>query len=198
MADFEHDERWLLIERIVASAAFRKSGRLRDLLRHVARHSICGDLAELTEQRIGQAVFAKPVDYSPTEDSSVRVHMRQLRLKLHEYFDSEGRHESLGVEIPKGSYALAFHSVPVTTLAAVALPVESPWAPPRVWVALPWALIAILIAVCVFLLRREEAPPSAPIPWPLAEVFGNGHRTQIVVADVSWAMRRLITQTPVS
>jgi hypothetical protein len=201
-ADFEHDERWLLIERIVASAAFRKSGRLRDLLRHVARHSICGDLAELTEQRIGQAVFAKPVDYSPTEDSSVRVHMRQLRLKLHEYFDSEGRHESLGVEIPKGSYALAFHSPPVAVVVPVVTPVESRWALPRLRVALPWALTIILIVLCVFLWRRDATPappPASPtIPWPLTEVFGNGYRTQIVVADVSWAMRRLMTHTPVS
>jgi hypothetical protein len=201
-ADFEHDERWLLIERIVASAAFRKSGRLRDLLRHVARHSICGDLAELTEQRIGQAVFAKPANYSPTEDSSVRVHMRQLRLKLHEYFDSEGRNESLAVEIPKGSYALAFHSVPVSTLAVVAGPVESRRALPRFGVILPWTLTAVLIVISIFLWQHKEATAtvtaSPPIPWPLAEVFGNGYRTQIVVADVSWAMRRLMTQAPAS
>ena len=57
--DFEHDERWLLIERIVASTAFRKIGTAQDLLRHLARYSICGDLAELSEQRIGQAVFGK-------------------------------------------------------------------------------------------------------------------------------------------
>jgi hypothetical protein len=201
-ADLERDERWLLIERIVASTAFRKSGRLRDLLRHVTRHSICGDLAELAEQRIGQAVFAKPVDYSPTEDSSVRVHMRQLRLKLHEYFDSEGRNESLGVEIPKGSYALAFHRVPMNALTAVTGPVENRWAAPRLSVALPWTLTVVLMVLCLFLWRREAAPSSVvlspPIPWPLAEVFGNGYRTQIVVADVSWAMRRLMTHVPAS
>src|SRR5260370_31163441 len=142
--DIEHDERWLLIERIVASAAFRKSGRLRDLLPHVARHSICGDLAELAEQRIGQAVFAKPVDYSPTEDSSVRVHIRQLRLKLHEYFDSQGRHESLTVEIPKGSYALAFHSVPVSALASVVGQFESRRPFPRLALSMRWPLPAVL------------------------------------------------------
>ncbi|HLX46618.1 MAG TPA: hypothetical protein VKR43_24385 [Bryobacteraceae bacterium] len=198
MADLDHDERWLLIERIVASAAFRKSGRLRDLLRHVARHSIFGDAAELSEQRIGQAVFAKPVDYSPTEDSSVRVHMRQLRLKLHEYFDSEGRHETLSVEIPKGSYALAFHNSPAGVLTEVLTPVEKRLKLPRPVIVLPWALTIVLAALCLFLWRREEAPKSPPVPWPLAEMFGNGYPTQIVVADVSWAMRRLMTQAPVS
>ena len=108
-----NDERWLLVERVVSSAAFRKAGRLRELLRYLAELSVHGQGADLTEQRIGEAVFAKPAGYSPVEDSSVRVHMRQLRLKLHEYFDSEGREEPLIVEIPKGSYALAFHTIPV-------------------------------------------------------------------------------------
>ena len=42
------------------------------------------------------------------EDSSVRVHARQLRLKLHEYFDGVGRDETMIVEIPKGAYAPVF------------------------------------------------------------------------------------------
>jgi len=56
----------------------------------------------LTEQHIGNALFHKPSDYSPLEDSSVRVHVRQLRLKLHEYFNEDGRNEPIILEIPKG------------------------------------------------------------------------------------------------
>jgi len=62
----------------------------------------------LTEQHIGNALFHKPSDYSPLEDSSVRVHVRQLRLKLHEYFNEDGRNEPIILEIPKGSYAPVF------------------------------------------------------------------------------------------
>src|ERR1700753_830420 len=109
----EHEEHWLLVERIIASVSFRRAGRLKDLLRYLAEMSIRGQTSDLTEQHIGQAVFGKSANYSPVEDSSVRVHIRQLRLKLHEYFDSEGREEAVIVEIPKGSYALTFHAVPV-------------------------------------------------------------------------------------
>src|SRR5260370_42344907 len=82
--DLAADPRWQLIERVISSAAFQKSNRLRDLLCHLAERSIGGHASELTEHQIGHAVFGKPIDYSPNEDSSVRVHARQLRLKLHE------------------------------------------------------------------------------------------------------------------
>ena len=75
--------RWQLIERIVASPSFQKSARIRDLLRYMAEQTLKGQVADLTEHRIGSAVFGKPRDYSVVEDSSVRVHVRQLRLRKH-------------------------------------------------------------------------------------------------------------------
>src|SRR6267378_1144233 len=83
--DLLTDKRWQLVQRIVSSPPFQKSTRLRDLLQFVTERTIHGNAHELTEQHIGNALFHKPSDYSPLEDSSVRVHARQLRLKLHEY-----------------------------------------------------------------------------------------------------------------
>ena len=90
-AELKTDPRWQLIERITASSPFQKSARLRDLLCFLAERTLHGQIQDLSEHRIGSAVFGKPQDYSVVEDSSVRVHVRQLRLKLHEYFDGEGR-----------------------------------------------------------------------------------------------------------
>jgi hypothetical protein len=104
------DARWQLIERIVASPPFQKSARLRDLLCYLAERTLHGQSQDLSEHRIGSAVFGKAQDYSVVEDSSVRVHVRQLRLKLHEYFDGEGRAEALVVEIPKGAYTTLFRA----------------------------------------------------------------------------------------
>src|ERR1700733_6294981 len=106
--DLATDKRWQLVQRIISSAPFQRSTRLRDLLQFITEQTIHGKAHELTEQHIGNALFHKPSNYSPLEDSSVRVHARQLRLKLHEYFNEEGRHESLILEIPKGSYVPAF------------------------------------------------------------------------------------------
>jgi hypothetical protein len=97
------DARWQLIERITASPPFQKSTRLRDLLRFMAERSIRGQIQDLSEHRIGSAVFGKAEDYSVVEDSSVRVHVRQLRLKLHEYFDGEGCRRTIYCRDPKRS-----------------------------------------------------------------------------------------------
>src|ERR1700692_4391739 len=109
--NLQSDERWRLVQRIISSPPFQKGTRLRDLLQYVTEQTIRGHAHELTEQHIGNALFHKPSDYSPLEDSSVRVHARQLRLKLHEYFNEDGRNESLILEIPKGAYAPAFRTV---------------------------------------------------------------------------------------
>src|ERR1700686_23699 len=112
--DLLTDKRWQLVKRIVTRPPFQKCTRLRDLLQYVTEQTIHGNAHELTEQHIGNALFHKPSDYSPLEDSSVRVHARQLRLKLHEYFNEDGRNESLILEIPKGAYAPAFRRVAKT------------------------------------------------------------------------------------
>src|ERR1700730_910618 len=114
----------------------------------MAERTLHGHVSDLTEHCIGSAVFGKPKDYSVVEDSSVRVHVRQLRLKLHEYFDGEGRGETWIVEIPKGAYTTLFRTV--EHLAAekpllVAAPVGF-----RSWVPfLPWALASLFFAATI-------------------------------------------------
>src|SRR5467141_1275681 len=153
--DLLGDERWRLVQRIVSSTPFQKSTRLRDLLQYVSEQTIHGNAHELTEQHIGNALFHKPSDYSPLEDSSVRVHARQLRLKLHEYFNEDGRNEPIILEIPKGSYAPVFRAAQkAETLSAPAEPKAIP-ALALSWRAmLPWALCAFLAVLCGVLAYR--------------------------------------------
>ena len=188
------DARWQLIERIIASPPFQKSARLRDLLCFLAERTIHGQLQDLSEHRIGSAVFGKAQDYSVVEDSSVRVHVRQLRLKLHEYFDGEGRGESVVVEIPKGAYTTLFRN---SGHEAVAEPVAS--GPDLIsWIRLlPWALATIfLITTLAAWFRR---PPIPPPPWPLAALFDSSNQpVQVVVADINYGMTRLVDEQPVT
>ncbi|MGC2163922.1 MAG: hypothetical protein WA634_18620 [Silvibacterium sp.] len=199
--DLKEDPRWQLIERILTTGPFQKSGRLRELLPYMAERALHGHSHELTEHNIGIAVFGKAADYSPVEDSSVRVHARQLRLKLHEYFDGEGRGETMIVEIPKGSYTPIFRSarqVPADPpQAVVSMPViTAPEKPTALRAILPWIVVALLAIACVFLsIRLAEAPSRpAPPPWPLSDVFDGTRPTQIVIADVNYGMLRIISQ----
>ena len=200
--DLAADERWQLVQRIVSSPPFQKSVRLRELLEYVARQTIHGHAQELSEQHIGNVLFHKPSGYSSLEDSSVRVHIRQLRLKLHEYFDEEGREEALVLTIPKGAYA------PVFKAAAKSAEVEAETkvVPAGVWrrrTLVAWALCGVLTVVCAVLLYQStwsrvpsgSATAAAP-PWPFSEVFDSRHHTLIVVADSNYGMYRIFTSQP--
>ena len=197
--ELRNDVRWLLIERIAASDSFQKSTRLRDLLYFIADRTLHDDTLSLGEHQIGTAVFGKPQDYSAVEDSSVRVHVRQLRLKLHEYFDGEGRNETCIVEIPKGSYNAVFR-----------VPLEPPDATQReltqrkggrLWLRLlPWGLAGVFLITTVAAWFHHPATTTSPNPpWPLSQLFdlANGP-VQIVVADANYGIMLLFDEQPVT
>ncbi len=197
--DLINDPRWQLIDRILATGPFQKSGRLRELLPYLAERTLHGHSQELTEHNIGIAVFGKRSDYSPVDDSSVRVHARQLRLKLHEYFDGEGRSETMIVEIPKGSYVPTFrpaHQTSFESLSITPVPIAPPEKKQTAWLTvLPWATTGVLALICAALtLHLVGGKPGFTRPWPLSEVFEDGTPTHIVIADVNYGMLRIISQ----
>jgi hypothetical protein len=159
-ASLRADTRWQLIERIAASPPFQKSARLRDLLCFLAERTLRGQTQDLSEQRIGRAVFGKAQDYSVVEDSSVRMPVRQLRLKLHEYFDGEGRGEPVSVEIPKGAYTTLFR--PVERKAATGSEVAEAAGGATPWLHwLRWALARLFLTTTLAAWFRH---PTAVVP----------------------------------
>jgi len=204
MVDLQTDERWQLVQRIVSSPHFQKSTRLRELLQYIVEQTLHGNAHELTEQHIGNALFHKPSDYSPLEDSSVRVHARQLRLKLHEYFNEDGRNEPIILEIPKGSYAPVFRAAQkAETIPATIEPRPIPglaW-PRRAM--LPWILCGVLAMLSGVLTYRglsrragSAVPAPAALSWPFSEIFDTRHQTIIVVADSNYGMARILSSQP--
>lgn len=184
------DARWKLIERIINSSTFQRSERLRELLRYLAENTLKGATTDLSEQQIGVAVFGKPAGYSIVEDSSVRVHVRQLRLKLHEYFDSEGRLETWVVEIPKGSYTAAFRSAVLqepptdTNMSYGQLAMR----------LLPWTLAAVFLVTTLQAHLQKSAKQSSVLPpWPLSALFDDGHEPiPVVIADANYGLAHLL------
>lgn len=199
------DARWQLIERILQTSPFQKSAHLAPLLLYLAEQSIHGNHEGLTERQIGTAVFGKPVGYSPAEDSAVRVHARQLRLRLHEYYACEGHDETLIIEIPKGSYALEFRStsdplgsqeeprrIPVSPVVASPLQDKAR----RIGIR-GWSIVVLIIAVvvCGFGWYHDAHVLKSPqLAWPLSGVIRNDQQTTIVTSDSRTMLRLLGTK----
>lgn len=194
--DLKADPRWQLVERILRTPPFQKSSNLHALLSYLAEHTLRGRAEALTERSIGIGAFGKPEDYSPAEDSAVRVQVRQLRLRLHEYFACEGRDENLLVEIPKGSYGLEFHPAQAERVAAPQPAVISPPAArmplrPGIRGILLWVATAAAIFCGIGWYRSTHNLTPPPVPWPLNAVIQPNQETRIVVSDGNLMLRLL-------
>ncbi len=202
-SDFRSDPRWKLVERILLTTPFQKSVNLSALFSYLATNSILGKADALTERQIGIGVFGKPADYSPAEDSAVRVHVRQLRLRLHEYFAKEGRNEIQRVEIPKGSYVLEFGSSQSQLQPRPG--VEPAWTTKDgVW-KIPWqkalfwiAIVAALVCGFGWYHAAKTAAAPATVPWPLNAVIQPGLPVKVVVSDGNLSTLRFLAPSEIT
>ncbi len=105
------------IERLAASHVLHGSESLCRLLRYLAEHSLQNPGVPVKEYQIATEVFGRPADFDPHLDSAIRVQAGRLRVKLAEYYSSEGESDPVLVELPKGTYTLSFHTRPITQKA---------------------------------------------------------------------------------
>src|SRR5580704_17569149 len=96
------------VEKIAASASFRKAERCLRLLRHLTSLALAGRSDELKEYSLGVTVFERPPSYDPGSDPVVRLEARRLRLKLAEYYQHEGLDDPVIIDVPKGAYVPDF------------------------------------------------------------------------------------------
>ena len=95
------------LQRLAASAPFRRAHRHLRFLHHLLALSRAGDSAGQREMALGVAVFhRRPDQFDPRSDSIVRVEARRLRAKLAAYYAGEGRAARVEFQLPVGSYQL--------------------------------------------------------------------------------------------
>src|SRR5882724_9796717 len=97
------------VERLVASHTLHGSESLCKLLRYLAKQAVEHPGVPVKEYQIATEVFGRQPDFDPQLDSMVRVQAGRLRSKLAEYYSTEGASDRFVVEVPKGSYTVAFH-----------------------------------------------------------------------------------------
>jgi hypothetical protein len=96
------------VHRIVHSTTFRNALTLQQLFQFLADKAIAGTTEGLKEYTIGVEAFGRKQDFDPKTDPIVRVQIHRLRQKLKEYYDAEGNHDPIVIEIPKGHYLPSF------------------------------------------------------------------------------------------
>ncbi len=181
----------LAVDRVLSSSCFQRSPRLQELLGYLAEQTLKGDLDALKEAAIGHRIFKRPIDYSAAEDNIVRSNVRQLRLKLEEFYSSEGILDVSRVTVPKGSYGIVLQefAIGAATQAMVNPPMGEPSRSSPInrrliaIAAASWVICAALALVLLLDQRKGHAPSSllallAPQP---------GRRLLVVVPDAMFS-----------
>jgi len=217
------DEKRALIDRIVASSQFKRSARLRDFLLYVGAQSLIDGCPDIHEQEIGAKVFGRPSAYDRGQDNIVRVSATELRKRIELYFASEGAHETLILEIPRGGYKPIFRrrsaefksgmAAPAVIFQPVAsehqgIAVEPSIRERRVYLLhVIWAAgcIALLLGYLPLLQKNRamqtllytwEGKPAVAALWK--DFVKSPQQTDIVLPDASLSIREELTGHPIS
>ena len=115
------------LESVLASDTFRGSHTARRLLEYIATYTLDGRFDEIKESILGVEVLRRKPDYDPKADNSVRVQVHRLRQKLADYYETEGRLDTVRISIPRGRYYAEFETItPLVSSTEVASPPLSP------------------------------------------------------------------------
>jgi hypothetical protein len=191
------DPRWAAVKKVADSPQFARATRLREFLLYIACHELSGQTEEITEQKIGHRVYKRNELYSPADDNIVRVSAQQLRLKLREFYETEGQAEPWLIEIPKGKYIPQFrsrHAVETEKVEAEKVETEKPAAEPtrgdpRIRILAAAVLILAAIAAWPYIVHLTSVHLTSPHPaTPPSNLFTSvfQHSTapvQIVMSD---------------
>ena len=97
----DYETCWALLERVAASPQLKRAARMQDLLFYIGKRSLKDGSETVHEQEIGVEVFRRPENYDTSVDNIVRTNVSDLRKRIESYFESEGKDETLVMEIPR-------------------------------------------------------------------------------------------------
>jgi len=99
------------MEKVLASCTFRAAKGQRNFLRYAVEQTVAGHGDEIKEYSVGVEVFHRGDAFDPRLDPIVRIEARNLRLRLAKYYEGEGVHDDLRIELSKGSYTPSFRAI---------------------------------------------------------------------------------------
>lgn len=185
------------LQKVLASQPMEKSEASQKLLRYLAERSLRDETPKETEIAID--VFGRDASFNSAEESLVRVAVRALRRRLHDYYAGAGQRDEVQFDIPKGGYRLvcvprelaaaAAHTAPAplpesgSVLGGAAAPtlINGAGAPPgsqqgpprgkwlRAWAAAATALLIASLAINAWLLLNRSTSTVDPATAKIAQ-----------------------------
>ena len=119
-ADSVHQQ----LHRVLKSRIFARSKELCRFLQFAVEQKLRNRSVRLKEYLIGVTVFDRGETFNPGTDPIVRVQARRLRSKLSLYYDTEGRADSVVIELPCGGYVPMFRLRTTAAPQAVRTPAQ--------------------------------------------------------------------------
>jgi serine/threonine-protein kinase len=99
------------LRRMLESRVFRSSERLSRFLEYIVECTLAGRAEQIKEYTIGVEVCDRGREFDPRVDPIVRIDARRLRERLRDYYDAEGRGDSLRIEVEPGAYVPRFGGI---------------------------------------------------------------------------------------
>jgi hypothetical protein len=96
------------LDRVCASAAFRRAPKLTSFLRFVVEATLSGRGKRLKGYTIGVEALGRPESFNPQLDPIVRVEAIRLRTALAHYYEGAGAADPVAIELSRGRYAPDF------------------------------------------------------------------------------------------
>jgi len=145
-------------EKILASSGFAGSERLSRFLRFIVEQALQGN--QLKETLVGMEVFGRKPSYDPRLDGVVRVEAVKLRARLKEYYDAEGVHDPVRIDLPKGGYVPCFEAQGSPPLELRVRPQRHRWWTDWRGIVLRLALLALILIAGYAINKRHPRPVS--------------------------------------
>lgn len=99
------------MDRLLNSRHFRNSKRYPALLEYLIRETLAGHADSLKERVLGIAVFHRPANYDANADPVVRVTAAEIRRRIAQFYQEEGRTDEMYIGLRPGSYVPEFYPV---------------------------------------------------------------------------------------
>lgn len=98
----------LQLARILQSPGFSHSRQLSRFLTYIVSETLAGQSDLIKEYVLAIDVFGREKTFDAMADAIVRVQAKKLRSRLAAYYENEGLHDPVRIEVPRGSYMPRF------------------------------------------------------------------------------------------